>query len=273
MNDPDNEGYAQVLPRLTLFDSEDSAESKLPSGALLIDPGDAIDLLATGTLTREFPARPWYQFGGDSMESEVYTHSGRVELAEELICDAISSGRLRCIFVISTVLAERRRDALRVEAIDPVQFADHELSIEWGDLGLKVLVDTENAWFEAEGFQFLWNELCELRPGLARLAKEMLQPGQNMPAPEVAARSNRSHSPTRRGRPSGRNGKPIANFTLRVAGNADEFRSIETDDPLGAMLIEEYERLGLAPPNLNNAAKDARGVVDAVLNSIGSAAN
>jgi hypothetical protein len=50
-----------------------------------------------------------------------------------------------------------------------------------------------------------------------------------------------------------------------VLQNLADFQAIDTDDPLGLMLIEEYEQLGLHGPNLDNAAKDARGVVEAVM--------
>jgi hypothetical protein len=241
----------------------DAAKTKL------IDPSDAIDLLAGGTLTREFPAKTWYLFAGSDLEWNAYSEMGRHELAQELIADAIGAGSLRCAYVIDGSPGSNgaARQA-RLEVIDPAQFAGLSVQVEWGDEGLRVLADDEDRWFEADKFMFLWDELCRLRPSLAALEKgNRPEPTEvQLPAePRGHGITARRGKPTRRGRPSGRNGKPIAAFTLRVLQNLADFQAIDTDDPLGLMLIEEYEQLGLHGPNLDNAAKDARGVVEAVM--------
>ncbi len=54
-------------------------------------------------------------------------------------------------------------------------------------------------------------------------------------------------------------------FVLRVqtedVGKLDGY----SQDALGAMLQEEYQRLGLKPPENTNAGRDARGVIDALM--------
>jgi hypothetical protein len=54
-------------------------------------------------------------------------------------------------------------------------------------------------------------------------------------------------------------------FVLRVQAEGVQKLDPLSDDALGAMLKEEYFRLGLNVPENTNAARDARGVLRALV--------
>jgi hypothetical protein len=68
----------------------------------------------------------------------------------------------------------------------------------------------------------------------------------------------------KRGRPSGRNGEPIAHVTIRLMNMEPGEFERHTATAVAEDLIEEYRKLALAPPNLSNAESDAAGILRAV---------
>jgi hypothetical protein len=66
------------------------------------------------------------------------------------------------------------------------------------------------------------------------------------------------------GRPAGKDGEPIARVTLRLLNLSAEKLATYTHEALGSELIDEYKSLGLAPPSLDNAKRNAGGILRAV---------
>ena len=54
-------------------------------------------------------------------------------------------------------------------------------------------------------------------------------------------------------------------FVLRIQAEGVDNLQALTNDALGAMLQEEYVRLGYKPPENTNAARDAKGVMNALV--------
>jgi hypothetical protein len=63
------------------------------------------------------------------------------------------------------------------------------------------------------------------------------------------------------GRPSGKNGEPIATFTIRLL---NRWPVEDSHDALGAELEAVYAELKLGKPAPDNARKDAVGVLEAI---------
>lgn len=68
------------------------------------------------------------------------------------------------------------------------------------------------------------------------------------------------------GRPGGFHGEPIANLTLRLHTLSPEELARYTQDAVGAELIEEYRRLKLQPPSVENATRFGGGILRALRN-------
>lgn len=66
------------------------------------------------------------------------------------------------------------------------------------------------------------------------------------------------------GRPAGRHGEPIARVTKRLLAMLPTDISGYTVEAVAAELIEEYRRLGSQPPHLDNARRDASGILRVV---------
>lgn len=70
------------------------------------------------------------------------------------------------------------------------------------------------------------------------------------------------------GRPAGKYGEPIARLTLRLSKLSVGELAKFTQDSLGRDLIEEFKKLGLDPPSLDNATRDAAGILRAVRSAV-----
>jgi hypothetical protein len=66
------------------------------------------------------------------------------------------------------------------------------------------------------------------------------------------------------GRPSGKAGEPIARITIRLMKLSREEFATQTASALASDLIAEYSRLGLSPPALSNAEREAAGILRAL---------
>lgn len=66
------------------------------------------------------------------------------------------------------------------------------------------------------------------------------------------------------GRPAGKHGEPIARITRRLLELPPDRRATYTAEAAATELIEEYRRLGLQPPHLDNARRDASGILRVV---------
>jgi hypothetical protein len=93
------------------------------------------------------------------------------------------------------------------------------------------------------------------------MIRELPPPG---PAPVQA--SGNPPSRAKGGRPAGKHGEPIARVTTRLLAMPPDQLASYTADALAAELVEEYRKLGLPPPSVPNARRDAAGILRAVRN-------
>lgn len=66
------------------------------------------------------------------------------------------------------------------------------------------------------------------------------------------------------GRPAGKHGEPIARVTKRLFKMSTAELSRCTTESVATELIEEYRKLGVPPPHMDNARRDAAGILRAV---------
>lgn len=266
-------------------------DGPLPPSPKLVDPHVAIQWVATGALTEPSGPRDWYSCLENDLMMEISTAEGRRELAEEIVIGAIGSGVLRCAFVTESTQPRQPWDHAwgRLSIVDPQLFREAGyVSHGWESEGLEIAVgrdfdDEDTVSFS--GFWLFWDEVQKLRPAPRNLAQNDLVEAQSGPLPALPTipvatilpprvtdgreyRHSTSSLPNNgrgKGRPAGKNGEPIAMFVLRV--QADDVGKLDgySQDALGAMLQEEYRRLGLKPPENTNAGRDARGVIDALM--------
>jgi hypothetical protein len=258
-------------PLIMLYDLENgigAAEGMAFGGNVpkLIDPTEAISWIATSKFGEVIGPRPWMFMRHEDMDDYFSRESGKNELAEEIIFSGIRSGRLRCAYV-----NERPGEMAKLASVDPTIFLGKKASFDWGDSGLTVQVfenDDDEDYIEFDKFWFFWDEVVALVP--PRITPDDVwtaPPAVPSPAPPERKMPTHSYSEARstRGRPAGKNGEPIAMFVLRIQSEGVENVEAISDDALGAMLEEEYFRLGLKAPNNINAARDARGAVRALM--------
>ncbi len=269
-------------PLIALFDMEAGivAADNMLFGAnapVLIDPSEAINWIANGTFGDSIGPKQWTEFREEALATNIERAAGRNDLAEEMIIAAIESGRLRCVFI-----TDDANKLPQLSYVDTAVFKDMEVSYDW-DYGLSIHVsaswETED-YISFDKFWFFWDEVVSLTPRRLKDGGEPVTavPPVPSPSPDVArsqfnerlsasANSSAIVADTRkgRGRPAGKNGEPIAMFVLRVQAEGIEQLEGLSDDALGAMLKEEYLRLGLNLPENTNAARDARGVLRALV--------
>lgn len=269
-------------PLITLFDMESgvaAAEDMLfgSNAPVLIDPAEAINWIANGVFGDTLGPTSWTQLQEETLSSHIDRASGRNDLAEEMVISAIGSGRLRCVYV-----TEDAKKLPQLSHVDTAIFKDMEISHEWdGALNIQVFAPGEDDdYISFDQFWFFWDEVISLtprRPSDGGESVASVQPAAS-PSPDVArpqfgersahlAHGSSIATDTRRGRgrPAGKNGEPITMFVLRVQAEGIEKLNGLSDDALGAMLKEEYLRLSLNLPENTNAARDARGVLRALM--------
>ncbi len=101
-----------------------------------------------------------------------------------------------------------------------------------------------------------WLAFCASHPASATQQAEMT----GTEVPEGATPPVADQPRGKGGRPAGKDGAPIAAFTVRLQAMGEIKARSCTVPELGALLSEEYTRLGLKPPNYLNAERNARGV-------------
>lgn len=274
------------VPEIVLFDVANSvaaADNMLfgPNAPVLIDPHEAIKWIATGKLSDALGPLRWTDVVEDTLSSGFERAEGRYELAEEIVVSAVMSGRVRCAFV-----TEDQKGLPRLSYVDPNIFEQPDISHGWDEgLYLQLFESSEDdaRHITIEKFWFFWSDILALAPRRASddaepsdLPSDTLRPPLGGAGPQLVEGPSRqiaiAHDPSRdthsrrgRGRPAGKNGEPIAMFVLRVQAEGVEAVNAYTDDALGAMLKEEYDRLRLPAPENTNAARDARGVLRALV--------
>ena len=274
------------VPEIVLFDVANNvavAENMLfgTNAPVLIDPHEAIKWIATGKLSDALGPLRWTDVVEDTLSSVFERAGGRYELAEEIVISSVMSGRVRCAFV-----TEDREALPRLAYVDPKIFEHPDFSHGW-DEGLYFQIfessDDDAKHITIEKFWFFWDDIIALAPRRSsddvepsELPSDALRPPlagagpQRVEGPsrQIAIAHDQSrdtHNRRGRGRPAGKNGEPIAMFVLRVQAEGVESVNDLTDDALGAMLKEEYDRLHLPAPENTNAARDARGVLRALV--------
>lgn len=107
-----------------------------------------------------------------------------------------------------------------------------------------------------------WIRLFDIRfwpeglPGGADSVSDATKPEVNEP----------SMGKPKGGRPSGKHGEPIARITMRMLSLPPQELASFTAASLAQELIAEFKRLNLVPPSLDNAERDAAGILRAVRN-------
>lgn len=274
------------VPEIVLFDVENGialADNMLfgPNAPVLIDPHEAIKWIATGKLSDALGPLSWRDVAQDTLASGFERAEGRYELAEEIVISSVLGGRVRCAFV-----TEDQKALPRLSYVDPSIFEHPEISHGWDEglyFQLSENTDDDARFITIEKFWFFWSDILALTPRrtsddteVTELPDDILRPAAVSAGPQIIEGPSRQiaithdqsrdvHSRRGRGRPAGKNGEPIAMFVLRVQAEGVEAADKLTDDALGAMLREEYGRLGLNVPETTNAARDARGVLRALV--------
>lgn len=262
---------------------QDTASNGFDLNVRIVDPYDAAFWIAHGSFEQPEPIKNkrWFEYTLD----QDYTHgtySGRIDLACDMLSEAVCQGRLQCVYVV-----EDGKDH-RLEAVDRSILNMKEVECSWED-GFRLystdegdLDDPSPPQFEIDEFYLLWDEVKQLRPG--GIDPAISQPNygaigvSTAPVLYQAVRSaiegHTSNSflkpiagrSDNRGRPAGKNGAPIAAFVIDLMRSRDMAAIAgEKDDALGARLIEKYVALGLAPPSTRNAGLDARGAVREIM--------
>lgn len=280
------------VPTVTLYDmgTREGIEGNeaILTKTRLLEPFAAIQWIATGSFNEPSGPRDWYSCVERHLMMEMSSADGRRELAEEILVGAIGSGALRCAFVTDSPAPRQPWESpawARLTVVDPQLFRSAGyISHGWESEGLEITVgrdeeDDDPASFA--GFWLFWDEVQRLRPAplggghvdaappaaLPTISATSILPRLPVvPDNHIAAASPASTTHRRgKGRPAGKNGEPIAMFVLRVQAEGSEKLDGLSDDALGAMLKEEYFRLGLNQPENTNAARDARGVLRALM--------
>lgn len=113
--------------------------------------------------------------------------------------------------------------------------------------------------------QLLDRVRTSLSAELAQRSMILLMPGETLPTnPTQSPPEPPSKAKKTGGRPSGKHGEPIARITIRLIGQTDKQRAATTAASLANDLIDEYRALDLPPPSLDNAERDAAGILRAV---------
>lgn len=284
------------IPTVTIYDMGThegfDGDDPLAAAPKLIDPFTAIQWVAAGTFNEPSSPRDWYSCLESNLMIEGSTGEGRRELAEEIIVGAISAGFLRCAFVTESTGVKNDWDShawARLSVVDPRLLADARfVSHEWESEGLEIIASKDEDYEDSvsfSGFWLFWDEVQKLRPAPRGGAGEARQEEQSIATAALPTISPVTMLPSRlpethehrlsapgvmihgrgKGRPAGKNGEPITMFVLRAQTEGVEQLNNLADDALGAMLKEEYLRLGLNPPENTNAARDARGVMRALV--------
>lgn len=90
-------------------------------------------------------------------------------------------------------------------------------------------------------------------------------PVAEIAAPTVEAVPTDS-SDKKGGRPAGKYGEPIARVTMRLMALTPDQLALHTAGSVALDLIAEFKKLNLVPPALQNAERDAAGILRAVRN-------
>ncbi|RZF59075.1 hypothetical protein EWE75_23700 [Sphingomonas populi] len=216
---------------------------------------------------------------------DVATESGKDDLAQELLESAIERGHVRCVYVRSASEIASRHEVV-LEAIDPAQFADG-VSLEW-DYGLEAHAESPDHPYSVtfSGFVFLWDEIAAMRPRQARELEEEEKQETRLRSSAITSQLSavKSADPhrvsqivrlapasngSRRGRRPRQHGAPIAAFLARAVREGAQIAAREKDEELGRWLLAEYEAAGdRSPPDLRNAASDARGALNAWISAM-----
>lgn len=247
---------------------------------MLIDPQEAINWIANGTIGDVLGPRRWTALVGAELTELVTRTDARFELAEEMVVSAILSGRIRCVNADTDVEGHPR-----LSYIDPGEFDGKEIYHEWDEgLSFQIGSDSDDEdLVQFDKFWFFWDEITIFVPrrpddsgrydppvgssaGIAPATPVALLHAPDRIPPIVQSHMSESSKRRGRGRPAGKNGEPIAMFVLRAQAEGIDNLEPLADDALGAMLKEEYVRLGLNVPENSNAARDARGVIRALVN-------
>lgn len=277
-------------PEIVLFDLEKniSATKDMLFGVnapVLIDPHEAVTWVGSGKLSDSLGPLKWRECSPDELSSTFDRGQGRYELAEELVIAAVMQGRVRCAYV-----RDAEDSAPILSYVDPAIFKGFDVSHGWDEsLYFQITENSEENSDDhvnevlIEKFWFFWSEIAQLVPGRSPINNEASDIPSNVT--DVPFGSVRSESPSAtpmgtatahdddrdapnkrgRGRPAGKNGEPIAMFVMRVQAEGVDTLDALTDEALGAMLREEYVRLGLTAPESTNAKRDARGVLRALV--------
>lgn len=234
-----------------------------PLDLKLIKPWDAITWVAHGT---HYPARPdpllpWYMGAENYFNDDANARaSGREEMAMEILLSAIEQGRVRCVFAEKWGLDDSPMTKTVLTIIPADEMRKWQVEVEGFDFDFRPVGQPENEHWSFAAYQtlFFWSEIHALRP--AEILPDTSPALEVLPfsAPPQVRREAES-----RGRRPKQYGAPIAAFIARCAksGLAEALR--EKNETLGQWLIEEFQARQIPPPNLRNAAADARGALEA----------
>jgi len=272
------------VPEVIVFDSANGvgAESMVfgPDVPVLIDPNEAITLIGTGTLSGTVGLQKWTAVAEKALLG-FERAAGRWDLAEELVISSVRNGRVRCAYA-----TRAQNGSPRLSYVDPAVFNGRAMFHGWDDgLWFELFGGPDDVdHYHIEKFWFFWEDILALVPRreppddaeFEQIPDELLNypvESTSSEPPEglwrkLAAKGDTSRNPPNkrgRGREAGKNGEPMAMFVLRVQEEGIEKLNELSGSALGAMLEEEYERLGLPRPNHTNAARDARGVLRALV--------
>ncbi len=248
----------------------------------LVDPYHAIQWLASGRFYSQpvEPVRSWTTCLPGEDEPEMYREAGRQEMAEEIVTNAIATGKLRCAFVEESAHQKPWIGIKlpRLDIIEPAALEGTEVSHSWDDGFTLQIVRASDTTVEEEddilflnGFLFFWDEVCKLSPralGRVEIAENAEAPAPSPSLQLVRSAPAKSDS-GRRGRRPRHYGGPIAAFLARAVSYGIDNAAREKDEVLGRWLIEEFQRVGdAAPPDIRNASADARGAIQTWVSAV-----
>jgi hypothetical protein len=289
-DDDDSAPRRYPVPVKVLYDT-DEEYNPIYGRCRLIDPNDAAEIIAFGGhLRRRHPALIWDNFTpGHYTEMSFAEDEGRMELARELIGDAIEDGRIRCAFVREgsplPFPNHGMKNSILLE-VPPEDLKALNPSMSWED-GPYISFGGEMDEGGFDEFLLFWDDLVSIRPVIAN---DFADPTGNvdMSSP-IAASPQLGHSisvgvgpgdpgysqrtRSNKGKGSKPYGKAIAKVLVRAAAYGIDAAAAQGNKVVGGWLREAYAELHVDPlPKVEDAGRDAKAAILALQEIMAGAA-
>jgi hypothetical protein len=267
----------RMTPVRVLYDTQEGYNRQL-ARCMLIHPEDAAEIIAFGGYRRRrHPAMVWDNLTpGHYAEMTFSEDEGRMELARDIIGDAIEDGRLRCAFVREGAALPYPHQTYKSSillVVPPDELLPLNPVMSWED-GSCVSFGEDGDEGSFDEFFLFWDELVGLRPVIAEdfaesTGIELLSPVSATQQPghtssSAASPGDPGYQRTRsnRGKPAKPYGKAIAKVLVRAAAFGIDAAAAQGNKVVGEWLREAYAELHVdLLPKVADAGRDAKAAI------------